>query len=187
MWPAIGDLRWILISEDASPVWIQDNGPIRYPNANVRYPLYDPPRQWFSVLTALGSCPIPVLFDYIKTGEGLKLNQSQSFIYTDGVDDTKALGGSNITLECQEGFANLGGSFTIACTEDNTWTPFPKCVSTSTATSTKATVRCPYTNDTLTFADGYISKGDDLLLYSDKTAEGRKDLFGAESMDLYVT
>ena len=138
-------------------------------------------------MEALGSCPIPVLFDYIKTGEGLKLNQSKSFIYTDGVDDTKALGGSNITLECQEGFANLGGSFTIVCTEDDTWTPFPKCVSTSTATTTKAPVRCPYGNDTFTFADGYVSKGDELLLYSDQTAGGRRDLFRADLMDSYVT
>ena len=163
---------------DASPVWIQDNGQLLCLHATVsdRLSLSIPSkkereRELFSLLAALGSCPLSTLFDFIGTTVGITIDQSKNFVYTNGIDDSQALGGSNITLNCQDGYTNLGGPLTIVCTVQNTWSPFPQCV--STTTTTQSAPRCPYTSDTLQFANGYVSQSSNLLLYSDNTAQGR--------------
>ena len=133
------------------------------------------------LLSALGSCVISDLFTFIETSQGIRSDPAKSFVFTNGVDDTRALGGSNVTLDCQTDFVNVGGALTIVCTENNTWTTFPQCVSTATATTptadaVDASVRCPVNNDTWIFAHGYMSNTSGLFLYSDNTAKGQPTL-----------
>ena len=123
-------------------------------------------------LLAIGRCPIPTLFNFIQTAPGVRIDRSLSFIFTDSTDD-EALGGSNITVRCANGYKNVGGAPTIICTDQNVWTPFPNCVSTSSSTTTAIpTARCPVTADTWTFTNAYMSSTSGLTIYSDDTAIG---------------
>ncbi|CAM2719669.1 unnamed protein product [Rotaria socialis] len=128
------------------------------------------------VCRSMGACPISSLFDFIRTTEGIWINQSTNFIYTNGVDDDHALGGSNITIRCSNGYINVGGSSTVICTQANTWTLYPQCIPISTSTSKIATVRrslrCGVTDDTWQFTNGYISNTTNMLVYNDNTAAG---------------
>ena len=128
------------------------------------------------VLLAMGRCEIPSFFKYLKDSDGINIIQSLSFIYTDGKDDSQALGGSNITVQCEKGYVNVGGSLTIVCTQANSWTTLPNCIATSTTTTTAAPpVRCPVTKDTLTFTNGYMSNTKGLTVYDDNTAKGNAE------------
>ena len=69
-----------------------------------------------------------------------------------------------MTVYCADEYHNIGGPLTIVCTGDNTWTPFPVCALIS--------ARCPVTNDTWTFVNGYLSNTDSITLYDDNTAKG---------------
>lgn len=109
------------------------------------------------------------LSDFIQQTNGIEIDQSKSFIFTDGIDDSRALGGSNITVDCRIGYENHGGSSLIQCTEQNTWTTFPQCVSTS---SDSKSLRCSIFDDTWFIPNGYLSKTDDILIYSDNTVSG---------------
>ena len=121
----------------------------------------------------MGKCDIPTLFTFLQTTGGIRIDQSRSFIYHNGAEEDQALGGSNITIECASGYRNVGGSLTIICTEANTWTAFPHCVATSSSTTTVASaIRCPVTDDTWTFPNGYMSDTEALTTYDDDTAEG---------------
>src|SRR5271155_4321397 len=121
----------------------------------------------------MGTCSIPILLQFLENADGIRMNPSLSFIYTDEGDDNQALGGSNITVQCADGYTNVGGSLTIVCTQANSWTAFPICFSTTITTTTAApSVRCPVTNDTWTFANGYISNTQNLAAYDDNTAKG---------------
>ena len=144
--------------------------------------------QFFSVLSlAMGSCLIESLFEFIRTADGIDIDRSKSYLFTNGIDDDHALGGSNITVQCREGFTQVGGGLTIICTIASTWTPFPQCVPITTVTSstvappsqatTTLTVapellRCPYTDETLSFPNGRLANTKNLALYSDMTAKG---------------
>ena len=136
---------------------------------------------------AMGSCPIESLFEFLRTTEGVEPDRSKSYLYTNGIDDDHALGGSNITVQCREGFTQVGGGLTIICTIANTWTPFPQCLpittvtSSTVATPSQATttltvapefLRCPYTDETLKFPNGRLADTKNLALYSDMTAKG---------------
>jgi hypothetical protein len=124
----------------------------------------------------MGQCSIPTLSTFLQTADGILIDQSLSFIATNGVDNDQALGGSNITVQCANGYINVGGSLTIICTQDNSWTTFPNCISTSTTTTTAASpVRCPVTVDTWTFANGYMSNTQNIIVYSDNTAQGKAE------------
>ncbi len=128
------------------------------------------------VILAMGQCSIPTLSTFLQTADGILIDQSLSFIATNGVDNDQALGGSNITVQCANGYINVGGSLTIICTQDNSWTTFPNCISTSTTTTTAASpVRCPVTVDTWTFANGYMSNTQNIIVYSDNTAQGKAE------------
>jgi len=97
---------------------------------------------------------------------------SQSFISIGGDDDNQAMCGSNMTVECVRRFKNVGGPLTIVCTDSKTWTPFPKCIYSWTTTTTLATpARCPVTDDTFKFPNGYVSTNN-APVYSDNTAAG---------------
>ncbi|CAF3828691.1 unnamed protein product [Rotaria magnacalcarata] len=128
------------------------------------------------VCRSMGACPISSLFEFIRTAVGIWINQSTNFIYTNGVDDNHALGGSNITVQCFNGYINVGGSLTIICTQTNTWTLYPRCIPISTSTSKITTVgnslRCRITDDTWKFTNGYISNTKNILVYNDNTAAG---------------
>jgi hypothetical protein len=129
------------------------------------------------VILAMGQCSISTLFTYLQNANGILIIQSLSFIYTNGVDNDQALGGSNITVQCADGYINVGGSLTIICTQANSWTTFPNCFSTTTTTTTVAPpVRCPVTVDTWTFANGYISKTQNIAVYDDNTAQGKAEI-----------
>ena len=119
-----------------------------------------------------GRCSIPVLFTYLQTASGIRITRQDSFIYTNGVDDDLALGGSNITIRCANGFANIGGSLTIVCTDANSWTPFPNCTATSMTTTAPPPNRCSVTEGTFTFANGYLFNTRNLTIYDDNTARG---------------
>ncbi len=118
----------------------------------------------------MGSCPIPTLFTFLGSTSGILIDRSLSFILTNGVDNNQALGGSNITIQCADGYKNVGGSLTIICTAGNTWTTFPNCISTTTTAAPP--VRCPVTADTWTFPNGYRSDTSGVTVYDDNTATG---------------
>ncbi len=119
----------------------------------------------------MGSCSIPALFTFLQTyAYGIRIDRSLSFIFTNGVNNDQALGGSNITIQCADGYKNVGGSLTIICTAGNTWTTFPNCISTTTTAVTP--VRCPVTQDIWTFTNGYISNTNGATEYADNTAIG---------------
>jgi hypothetical protein len=125
------------------------------------------------VLLAMGTCSIPILLKFLENADGIRINALLNFIYTDEGDDNQALGGSNITVQCADGYTNMGGSLTIVCTQANSWTAFPDCILNTKATTTVApSVRCPVTNGTWTFANGYISNTQNLTAYEDNTAKG---------------
>jgi len=124
----------------------------------------------------MGNCSISTLFTFLQNADGIKINQFISFIYTPEGDDDQALGGSNITIQCADGYQNVGGSLTIVCTQANSWTPFPDCISNSTSTTVATPVRCPVTKTTWRFTPGYISKTSDVTVYNDNTAIGNIEL-----------
>ena len=126
------------------------------------------------LVLAMGTCSIPLLFTYIQAAPGILVNRSLSFIFHNGIQTDLALGGSNVTVYCASGFRNIGGSLTIICTEANTWTSFPNCtaIPTTTTTTVPSPARCPVTDNTLTFANGFLSNTRDLTTYNDDTAEG---------------
>jgi hypothetical protein len=126
------------------------------------------------VLLATGRCSIPTLFEFLQNAAGIRIDQSRSFIYTDGVNDNQALGGSNITVQCATGYINVGGSLTIICTKANNWTPLPNCTYNSSTTTTTAAppLRCPVTKDTWIFTNGYMSNTKGITVYDDNTAKG---------------
>lgn len=131
----------------------------------------------------MGTCSIPVLFTYIQTAIGIRVNRSLSFIFHNGVQTDLALGGSNVTIHCVNGFRNVGGPLTIICTEGNTWTPFPNCtaIPTTTTTTVPSPARCSITDNTWTFPNGFLSNTRDLTSYNDDTAEGNASV-GREEM-----
>ncbi len=126
------------------------------------------------VILAMGRCWIPTLFTYLQNSGGIHIDQSLSFIYTDGNNDNQALGGSNITVQCAKGYVLSGGSLTIICTQANSWTTFPNCTFNSSGTTTATPpLRCPVRNNSWIFANGYISNTNDLTVYDDNTAKGK--------------
>lgn len=122
---------------------------------------------------AMGSCLISELFDFIRTTEGIRVDRENSNIYTNGVDETRAIGGSNITINCRDGYENIGGSPLIECTEQNRWTPFPQCVAIpSLSTPDPSSLRCPINDRSWDIDYGYLSQTRNLLVFSDNTANG---------------
>lgn len=124
----------------------------------------------------MGRCSIPALFNYLGSGPGISINQSLSFLYTDGVQEDQAFGGSNITVQCLAGFINVGGSLTIVCTEANSWTAFPNCTSLSTTTATTTValpLRCSVTDNTWKLDNGYLSNIGTITVYNDNTGLGK--------------
>ena len=119
----------------------------------------------------MGRCSIPPLFTYLQSASGISIDRSRSFMYTDGVQDDLALGGSNITVQCLAGFVNVGGSLTIVCTEANSWTQFPNC-SPLSPTTVALPLRCPVPNNAWRLDNGYVSNFGSLIEYNDNTALG---------------
>ena len=185
-WPAIPVLLSTRRSVDGSPVCLQDNGQVLFPSATVsRRISFSGEQKTVLFAVAMGSCPIQILFGFLETADGITIDSATNFLYSNGVDDNQALGGSNITIQCQDGYTNVGGALTIICTAANIWTPFPQChsVSTTTTSSTAAKdttpstvapalLRCPYVSDTLLFPGGKLADTSNLALYSDNTAAG---------------
>lgn len=147
-----------------------------YHNANVRYLILSLDNNIF-IFLATGRCTISTLFNYLQNTDGIHIIQSLSFIYTDGNNDNQALGGSNITVECSNGYVYSGGPLTIVCTKSNSWTAFPKCTYNSSATVPTASppVGCPYTEDTLDFDNGHLSNTKNLLIYDNDIAQGNAE------------
>jgi len=117
-----------------------------------------------------------ILLTFLQTSPGIQVDQSLIFVYTEAFDNTQALGGSNITIQCVDNYKNIGGSLTIICTKNNTWTTFPNCVSTSTSTTTVTPVRCSVNQETWIFSNGYISDTSGLTVYNDGTATGNLEI-----------
>jgi len=137
--------------------------------------------QWSSPLPKCifeGSCKVAELFDFIRNADGIEVDRSKSFIYTNGLDDDLALGGSNITITCRDGYTNIGGPSLITCTSSSTWSTFPQCVSTASSTTQPdvpaptPSPRCAYDDQSWTFQNGYLSSTRNLIVYNDNTAEG---------------
>ena len=126
-------------------------------------------------LLGMGGCSISDLDAFFNDAYGIRIVESMRFIFTNDADDNQALGGSNITVECLKRHENIGGPLTIICTEANSWTPFPQCVSTMTTTAPPA--QCPYTEDMLTFQNGYLSNTDGFVIYNGNTATGNRHFF----------
>jgi hypothetical protein len=131
------------------------------------------------MFAATGRCVVETLFGFIRNADDLRFNTSMSFVFTTTDNDTMAIGGSNVTLECRNNYMNIGGSLTIVCTKDNVWTSFPRCVSTSNETTTTiattdaaAALRCALTNETWLFPNGYILNTANITAYVDNTVEG---------------
>ena len=123
----------------------------------------------------MGSCCISELFDFIRNTDGIEVDRQNSFLYTNGVNDKRAIGGSNITILCQENYEMIGGSPTVLCTEENLWTPFPQCVPLPTlAEPDPSSLRCPIDADTWNLPNGYLSQSRNVLVYSDNTASGKQ-------------
>lgn len=123
----------------------------------------------------MGSCCIEDLFDFIRKTEGIQVDRQKSFIYTNGVDDKRAIGESNITINCRDGYDLIAGSPLIVCTEQNTWTPFPQCVAIpSVSVPDPSSLRCPIDSDSWNIPNGYLSETRNLLVYSDNTANGKR-------------
>jgi hypothetical protein len=131
-------------------------------------------------LSAVGACSISELFTFIQTTVGVQITGLPSCINTNGVDNNLALGGSNITVKCRYGYTNTGGPLTIVCTQANTWTPFPICV--STMTTAASSLQCPYTDGMLTFENGYLSNVDGFVIQNGNTATGNTRSFFFESV-----
>lgn len=140
----------------------------------------------FLVILATGRCSIPVLFTYLQTTPSVRASRQDSFIYTNGVNDDEALGGSNITVRCTDGFRHIGGSLTIVCTESNTWTTFPNCTPVSTTTTPPPPNRCPVTDDTWTFPNGFLSNTRDLTVYNDDTAKGNTFMNHSQDILMFI-
>lgn len=49
------------------------------------------------------------------------------------------LDGSFIVFSCNNGFINTGGSLTVTCGSNGSWSPFPNCVSNPQATTASTT------------------------------------------------
>lgn len=128
------------------------------------------------IVLATGRCSISILFTYLQTTPGVRATRQNSFIYTNGVDQDQALGGSNITLDCRDGYRNIGGSLTVICTEGNTWTQFPNCTPISTTTTPPPPNRCLVEDDTWTFPYGFLSSTRNLTIYDDDTAKGNTEI-----------
>jgi hypothetical protein len=126
----------------------------------------------------MSGCSSSILFTYLQSADGIRTNALLTFIYTNGADDDQVLSGSNITVQCADGYTNVGGSLTIICTQANSWTTFPNCISTTTTTAVPS-VRCPVIVDTWTFANEYMSNTQDLTLYNDNTAQGKVETNGS--------
>ena len=117
----------------------------------------------YNTLFVQGQCPLQegalptVLNSHRSNVDNVKLSsEGTAFGYYD--------------IECDPGFTldpTIGGR--ISCFETGQWSnPLPQCVSTS-----KASARCPYTDEMLKFANGHISTAKGFLLYDDHTAEGK--------------
>ena len=130
----------------------------------------------YIIILATGRCSIPVLFTYLQTTSGVRATRQDSFIYTNGVNDDEALGGSNITVQCSSGYRHIGGSLTIICTESNSWTTFPNCTPISTTTTPPPPNRCTVTENTWSFPDGFLSNTRNLTVYDDDTAKGKGEI-----------
>jgi hypothetical protein len=124
------------------------------------------------VILAMGQCSVTDLFKYVQTADGIIIVPSLSFIYTNIGDSDHALGGSNITVQCGDGYINIGGPLTIVCTQSNVWTNYPICFSLTT-TTVAPPPRCPVAADTWNFPNGYLSNTQNIVLYSDNTAQGK--------------
>ncbi|CAF1017271.1 unnamed protein product [Adineta steineri] len=123
------------------------------------------------ICKSTGRCSVSQLTDFMGGSNGIiEIILNSSFIYTDGVDESKAMGGSNITFQCSQNSQNVGGPLTVVCNDDNNWTPFPNCISTGpVATPVPAQGRCPVNDDIWTFPNGYISSDTLPVVYSDNT------------------
>lgn len=164
----------VLIPVDVLLVFHRDLGQ-HYHNAHVCHFRCDLIRNRVLVV-ATGRCSIPVLFTYLQTSPGIRVNRSLSFIFTTDEEENLALGRSNVTTFCANGFRNVGGSLTIVCMDTNNWTPFPNCtaIPTTTTTTVPPPLRCPVTDDTLQFANGYLFNTRNLTIYDDDTAKGNE-------------
>lgn len=124
---------------------------------------------------AMGSCCISDLFDFIRNTDGIQVDRQNSYLYTNGVNDKRAIGGSNITILCQDNYEMIGGSPTVLCTEENLWTPFPQCVPLPTLTEPDpSSLRCPVDAETWSLPNGYLSQSRNVVVYSDNTASGKR-------------
>ena len=85
-----------------------------------------------------GRCPFVELQNFTTTTTGIQTT-GQSSLMQLPTNTSYVLNGSYIVFSCISGYVNTGGSLNVTCSQDGSWSTFPRCVSSAQSTTTTTT------------------------------------------------